>query len=150
MWLGEADPVNTVSSRVDDPRTMELRDLLEAWGSVMGIGHKYRVTLKAVIDRANATKGGSYSAPVPVYPELVSALSAALGERRNIDALQLGNFLRSVKDRRVDGHWFAYKANKKGSSKWWIEAEDGSEKAGAVPQPPGKADDPQPGDEDPM
>jgi putative DNA primase/helicase len=132
LWLGEADPVKSMAtSRVDDPGTIALREMLAAWGAVMGIGYPHRATLKAVVARATETKpvqraGSQYPVDMLTYPELNAAVRAAIGDR-DIDVQPLGYWMRANKDRLVDGKRFKQKPDPKGSSEWWVAAKDNRE-----------------------
>jgi hypothetical protein len=133
IWLGAADPVKSVAtSRVDDPKRVALRELLAAWGAAFGIGYEYRVTLKTVVARATETRsvqraGGIYPVDMLTYPELNAAVRAAIGDRRDIDVQALGYWMRTNKDRLVDGKRFEQKPDPKGSSEWWVAADDNRE-----------------------
>ena len=91
IWLGEADPVKSMAtSRVDDPKRAALRELLAAWGTAIGIGYEYRVTLKTVVARAIETRPVQRTAvDMLTYPELNAAVRAAIGDR-DIDVQALG------------------------------------------------------------
>ena len=133
MWLGKADPVISIeAARADDPELNELRELLEAWAEVFGVGKAYRFTLQEIIDEANSEKS---SGPDPRWPRLNSAVrSVAAWRREPADAKRLALYLRSKKGRIVNGMRFT---NDLGSRRatWWIEAKNRSgewdkEKAG--------------------
>jgi hypothetical protein len=61
------------------------------------------------------------------YPELNAAVRAAIGDRPDIDVQALGYWMRTNKDRLVDGERFEQKPDPKGSSEWWVAAEDNRE-----------------------
>jgi phage/plasmid primase-like uncharacterized protein len=141
IWLGEADPVSSMAtSRADDPERVALRELLAVWGEVFGIGYKYRVTLKAMIELASQTTsttkaayGGAYQVEAMKWPALNAAVRGVIGGRQQqIDARGFGNWMRDHKDRVVDGMWFGQQPDPKGASEWWVEHTDGVEQAGAL------------------
>jgi putative DNA primase/helicase len=102
LWLGEADPVDTMEKlRGEDPVLAALRLVMTQWEMVFGIGKG--VTLKEVI----ATAGRVYDRSAPlleavgtfVHDDLRAALVTVAGDGKGgIDSTKLGNWLKSRRD----------------------------------------------------
>jgi hypothetical protein len=89
VWLGRADPVETLNSaRADDPRRNERRAVLHHWHAVLGGD---RVTSSTIIHRAS------------VVDEFREALLAVAGAGGHINTIRLGKWLTGNKGRIVDG-----------------------------------------------
>jgi hypothetical protein len=133
IWLGREDVCKSMeSARAEDPERVELSDMIEAWGDVIGIGGGARVRLSDAI-----LKGMAMIRPDPVpneppgpmepsHPEFYAALEAlafkATGKRgQKPDTTMLGNWLRRFKGRVINGKRFANKANEKKGAEWWVE-----------------------------
>ena len=135
IWLGKADPVQSMeNARAEDPERAELSDMLEAWGSVIGIGGGARLRLSDAIlkgmsmVRPGPSYGETPSPMEPTYPELYAALEALAfrdtGKRgQKPDARLLGTWLRKFKGRIVNGRRFAMMADPSGkkSAEWWVD-----------------------------
>jgi hypothetical protein len=139
MWLGREDVVKSMeAARAEDPERTELSDMLEAWGSVMGVGSGSRVRLADAIMRGMAVVRPSvveYESPSvmePKHPDFYAALEAiafkTTGKRgQKLDPKMLGDWLRRFRGRVISGKRFAYLANEKRGAEWWVED------VGAVP-----------------
>ena len=128
IWLGKADPVLSMeSARAEDPERLELSDMMEAWGQVIGIGPDSRVRLADVILKGTAMSRPAENEPLePDNPDLFAALDGiahrATGKKgQKPDVAMLGLWLRKFKGRVIDGKRFANHANPKGGSVWWVE-----------------------------
>jgi hypothetical protein len=135
IWLGQSDPVQSMeNARAEDPERAELSDMLEAWGSVIGVGGGARVRVADAIlkgmsmVRPGPSYGDTPSPMEPTYPELYAALEALAfrdtGKRgQKPDARLLGTWLRKFKGRIVNGRRFAMLAdpNGKKSAEWWVD-----------------------------
>jgi hypothetical protein len=135
IWLGKSDPVQSMeNARAEDPERAELSDMLEAWGSVIGVGGGARVRVADAIlkgmsmVRPGPSYGDTPSPMEPTYPELYAALEALAfrdtGKRgQKPDARLLGTWLRKFKGRIVNGRRFAMLAdpNGKKSAEWWVD-----------------------------
>jgi putative DNA primase/helicase len=81
VWLGEADPVDTVQLVQDtDPETEALEEVVDYWKNQLGVGVGYK-THEILACATN-------------IPDFYSALINAAGYRGNIDARRLGDWLR--------------------------------------------------------
>jgi len=124
MWLGKADPVESMEiARDEDPKLVEHRALLLEWASVIGRGRGQRVTLSSLIEEATSPgSGGGYSEFDFKWPDLNAAvMRVASVYNRPPDLTRLGNWMRMHKNRVLDGLRFVQEPNAKGSSKWWVE-----------------------------
>jgi hypothetical protein len=127
VWLGEADPVASQDmAHAQDPETALLMTLLREWTTVFGIGKASRQPLRDVIRRCdwnivdpmrgtkNYTHQGLRSAVLAVMPVKHSLVP---------DATALGCWLRSRKDRRVNGLRFCKQDETSTTpTVWWVEA----------------------------
>jgi hypothetical protein len=128
IWLGQADPVLSMeAARSEDPERLEISDMMEAWGQVIGVGGPTRVRLADMILKGMAMSRPAEGEPLePDHPELFAALEAialkATGKRgQKPDAAMLGMWLRRYKGRVIDGKRFANLANDKRGAEWWVE-----------------------------
>jgi Primase C terminal 2 (PriCT-2) len=100
MWLGEADPVETMErARETDPRLDEKRAVMAAWAATVGQG---KVTARKVSEWASNEGLASASGRI-----LHEALLAIAGFRDEIDTKRLGNWLRANKGARLEGYAWA-------------------------------------------
>jgi hypothetical protein len=126
IWLGEADPVKSMTAaKAEDPERAAFRDLLAAWAAAIGTGEATKKTLKDVVAIAveKTTHGGAEEATF-VNGDFNAALQAAVnanGARyRPLTASSLGYWLRARKDAIVGDHRFRHEeASNVGY--WWIE-----------------------------
>jgi hypothetical protein len=129
VWLGKADPADSMESAwAADPDTVELGALLAAWSDTFGIGEANGVILRDIIAKiddvdTNVGPGGQVTRTFK-NPELRSAVRAALMAKREVDALSLSHWLRSRKNRIVNGMWLETDPSHHGS-KWWVMRRDG-------------------------
>jgi hypothetical protein len=125
MWLGEADPVQTIeAARRDDPELELLRSVLQAWSKVIGIGTLKCKKLQDVVAMSE-TKENSMSLE-PKWPELTGAMEMIalhFPHLRSLDAAHLGLWAQRNKNRFVDGLRLVNKPNARGSL-WWVEGKN--------------------------
>ena len=122
-------------TRANDPRIEQLRNVLIAWGDVIGIGYQYRTTMQDVIALVDErlTNANGFKSPNPVHPELHAAVQVvASWNRKPADEKSLGNWARRNKNRYIDGLRLCVEINAKGKSKWWVENKNGEQKAAMV------------------
>ncbi len=105
VWLGRADPVDTmVAARDEDPELAERREVIVALQQVFGTDE---VTVREMIDAAEETvledPNNEHSRRVHHYPDLRSALMQVASERGRLEAEKLGRWMRSNKGRIVAG-----------------------------------------------
>jgi Bifunctional DNA primase/polymerase, N-terminal len=127
IWLGEDDPVKSMSSaKAEDPERGSFRALLSAWADDFGTGEDNGKTLRDVVALAVATTvggGGGYYYPTLARPNLNAALQAAVvgQSRRQLTASSLGYWLRARKDAIAGPYCFRNKYVS-GEGLWWVEA----------------------------
>jgi hypothetical protein len=125
VWLGKADPVDTMEDiRADDPERELLGAVLQGWAKHHGVGPGSDVLLNVIVDIATETKAGYDPVPVPVHPEFNAAVRAAAGAIGNarVDVTKFGFWCRSNKGRIVDGFRLMNKpSNRGGAATWWVE-----------------------------
>jgi hypothetical protein len=128
IWLGRADPVKSMeNAREEDPERIELISMMEGWSEAIGVGIGARVRLGPALLVGGETDREYDGAPLePKHPEFYAALQAMAlritGRRGQMpDAPMLGNYLRKVKGRVVNGKRFANRPDEKKGAEWWIE-----------------------------
>lgn len=128
-WLGRRDPVDTVdASRRDDPDRTLLRDMLAAWGQVIGVGDAHRKTLREAIATAEKTDPAGAGQVVLRWPDFNAAVRAAAKSttRRDVDVSALGQWMKRNKDRRLGGRYFAHHVGAQEVSTWCVVDETGA------------------------
>lgn len=120
VWLGQADPVETMNeAREDDPETSNLRALLVTWAEAMGKGGK---TFSAGQVIARADERNSFGERT--NPDLYQALQdVADGGRGEISGKRLGRYLLRNKGRILDGLRFAVSQDNHTKTKVWAVME---------------------------
>ena len=123
VWLGKADPVDTMEDiRGDDPERELLRAVLEAWAKYHGVGPGSDEPLNVIVDKATKTLGGFD--PTPVHPEFNAAVRTAAGASGNarVEVTRFSFWCRANKGRIVDGRRLMNKPSKRGgAATWWVE-----------------------------
>jgi putative DNA primase/helicase len=90
VWLGQADPVETMeSARAEDPETSQLQEFVAAWREELGPGPR---TVAELVHGAESGQGG-----------LREALKAFTGGGERVDSRKVGKWLSRNKGRIVDG-----------------------------------------------
>jgi hypothetical protein len=105
IWLGEADPVETMErSRQENPEREALAAVLVQWGALLGLE---RVSVKKVIDKATDFDPSCGSADLNrrrfLHPEFREALLAIAGDGGSISGKRLGKWLSTIKGRVSSG-----------------------------------------------
>jgi len=130
MWLGQEDAVKSMeNARAEDPERVELSDMLESWGSVIGTGPGSRMRLAAVLLKGlSQTRQLEGSDMEPSYPDFNAALltmaqrsASRNGKSAPPDARMFGKWLQRFKGRIVNGKRFMSLPNEKHGSEWWVE-----------------------------
>jgi Bifunctional DNA primase/polymerase, N-terminal len=127
IWLGQEDPVKSMElARQEDPELIELGEMLEAWGEVMGTGADTRAKLADVLLRCESmSREEEHDEPAPTYPRLNAALKVVgqryLGKPALPDARMLGKWLQRFKGRPVGGKKFMNLPDPKHGAQWWVE-----------------------------
>jgi hypothetical protein len=105
VWLGEADPVDTMErARAEDPQREALAAILARWGALLGSA---RVSVKDVIDRATDFERSQSSSDLNrksfLHPEFREALLTVAGNSGKINGRRLGKWLSANKGKIVNG-----------------------------------------------
>jgi hypothetical protein len=127
VWLGKADPVETMEDiRSDDPERELLGEVLQGWAKHQGVGPGSDVLLNVIVETATKMRsdGGYDPTPVPLYPEFNAAVRRAAGASGNatVEVPRFGIYCRTNKGRIVDGLRLMNKpSNRGGAATWWVE-----------------------------
>jgi hypothetical protein len=116
MWLGEADPCETIEAiRADDPERTQLAALQENWEAVIG---ERRVTVKDVIE---ATLADQTKERIALGDALtaVAAPFARTGDK--IDPMRLGKYLSKHAGRVIGGRTIVKGGLSVGNIHWQLE-----------------------------
>ena len=105
VWLGEADPVDTMErARAEDPQREALAAILARWGALLGSA---RASVKDVIDRATDFERSQSSSDLNrksfLHPEFREALLTVAGNSGKINGRRLGKWLSANKGKIVNG-----------------------------------------------
>ncbi len=120
VWLGEADACDTIeSNRAEDPEVSNIREMLQAWAEVLGVGQAHKRTLADVIKIAEE-KTTTFA---PSWPRLAAILQNVCGRGGELSPLRLGIWLRGRKGRIVDGLSFAcyVPTNHSFVNEWYVD-----------------------------
>jgi hypothetical protein len=110
VWLGEADPRETVAEVIENDPARELFVMVRVeWEQHLGLDVPYRGA--EVAEKVN----GGWSLGVP---GLRSALMTVAGARGGVDAYRLGCWLSAQKNIIVDGYQFVRHARSAAGNKW--------------------------------
>lgn len=104
MWLGKADPVDTMeAARAEDPQLEALRAVVVAWKSVVGEVPVLTKELKAHAERTEKIEGLGTVEFKRLNPELYEALIGATESSKELDNAKLGRWLGRQKGKIVEG-----------------------------------------------
>ena len=118
MWLGRADPVETIEkARADDPKLEKLRSVLVQWHARIG---SEAVSANDAAQRASEKSGSVFEGGKMTFvnPEFREALLAVAGANGFIDTGKLGTWLGRNKGRVVEGMHIAPEPMSDGVKKW--------------------------------
>lgn len=127
MWLGKADPVESMGlARDEDPKLIALENLMAQWARVMGVGQAFAVPVATVISQCerNGTVGyDQFVTQFPEFHEAVKSVASVFG--REPEVKRLAAYLRMNKGRLVNGFKFVNHVPKSGGqAKWWVQKGD--------------------------
>jgi putative DNA primase/helicase len=113
VWLGCADPVDTMeAARDDDPETAGLRSVFACWHDAVGDAWRSAAQMKQVAEERIFE---SFS-----HPDLNQVLKEMASDRRgDIDAKSLGKFLGRYKGRVMNGLKLSCHGDKNANAKQW-------------------------------
>ncbi len=125
VWLGEADPCETMESlRGMDPRLEALTAVLTQWQAVVGTD---RVTVHQLIDRATEKRSQLYDRSEFVHAEFREALLAIAGEGGAINGRRLGRWIGAQQNRIVGGLKLVSAGLSAGRARWrLVDTEPGA------------------------
>jgi putative DNA primase/helicase len=114
VWLGRADPVDTMEkARADDPTLDDLRTVVSAWNTAVGLD--CRLTAGALREKAQDD---------PSLSRALSAVAAAPG-RTEIDPKRLGHWLKRHRGRIADNLKIHGELNRHTKqAEWWLVRAD--------------------------
>lgn len=108
LWLGQADPCETMSRLTDaSDEAMTFGNLLAQWEAVVG---SKAVTAKGLIAAASDKENGGQV--------LWDAVTVVAGDRGSIDTRKLGDYLLARKERVAGGRWISQDGISEGSRRW--------------------------------
>ena len=119
MWLGKADPVETMEEiRGDDPELTALRAVATAWCDAFPGGQS--VTVADVVKTAVEQQGGGFGGEARefVNEDLREALMTVAGRGPSISGRELGRWLGNTKGRIVDGMHFECMGERRRVAVW--------------------------------
>jgi hypothetical protein len=103
MWLGCADPVDTMeTARDDDPELLVLGAVMAELNKVRNNGAMTAGELRDLANEKEEAPEHGFGLPKHRHPELRQALLDAAGIRGEIDGRRLGGFLKRYKGRMVN------------------------------------------------
>lgn len=136
MWLGEADPVQTMeTARETDPRLDALSSILAQWHDIIG---GTAVSVRDVIEKATQqiTPLGQAFPGTPRYefrhPDFREALLVVAGDSGAISSRRLGRWLAANAGRWMDGLCIQRSTVVSGNQRWTLTQQDGGEHARAA------------------
>jgi hypothetical protein len=128
IWIGKADPVKSMeNAKAEDPERIELSSMIEGWTEAIGVGVGARVRLASALSVGAETLREYDGADLElVHPEFHATLQAMAfretGKRGQLpDAAMLGNYLRKIKGRVLNGKRFANRPDERKGAEWWVE-----------------------------
>ena len=136
VWLGEADCCRTVETlRANEPRLTGARAVILHWADVFGTETTAAFTVRSVVERAleRIPNSANPEEPGPLrYPDLRDALLTVAGSKGRIDNKRLGDWLRGVQNRIIDGYRFVHPetgGSHDNVAKWRLERITGDDPA---------------------
>lgn len=128
LWLGCADPVETISqARDEDPELQLLVSFLEAFKLTFGIGKEFSSTAADIITRSEVTEGsyndiGQFTGNKMLKYQALHEVLTHFYRGNKVDARYLGRWLLGVKGRIVEGHCLASEEDKhRKVQRWFVD-----------------------------
>jgi hypothetical protein len=130
MWLGEADPAETMqAAREGDARLQAKATALSAIADLFGLGQDRARTAAQMIEATDPFSGAVVLKELlrtPLVPEakqkaLREALMAVAAAGKEISAAKLGQWLRRAKGQIVNGYCLQGEPDRTRMMHWWIE-----------------------------
>jgi putative DNA primase/helicase len=118
LWLGEADPVDTMAEvRASDPETACLQQVMAAWREAFG---SEAITVAQVVKKAmEQRRSETFDGPLEyVNEDLREALLTVAARGGGINSRVLGSWLAKFKDRVGDGWRFEERGTRQAATVW--------------------------------
>lgn len=123
VWLGEADPCETMEGMRDaDPKLETLKAVAEQWHAVL---QDDRVSVRELIERATEQRPQLYGKAEFIFPEFREALLTVAGEGGVINGRRLGKWIGAHQNRIVDGRRIMAAGTAAGCARWHLVAAAG-------------------------
>lgn len=118
VWLGQADPVETMEfAREMDPALAAVTSVISQWQSVIG---RDKVSVKGLIERATKSTTDAWGRAQFDYPDFREALLTVAGAGGAVNSERCGKWLRSNKDRVVEGFCIVRAGVTSGTTMWQL------------------------------
>ena len=118
VWLGRADPVNTMEdARATDPKLAKLQAVIAEWADALDTA---KTTAKGLIEAATAGSTDAWGKFIFNRPDFREALLVIAGAGGAINSEQLGKWLRDNKERVIGDYRIDRGTMLKGSSTWHL------------------------------
>ena len=119
IWLGRADPVATMDEvRKSDPKRAAIAAVTAQWEAVIG---PETVSTQTLMERATASATDPFGKLAFKQPDFREALLSVAGIGGSVNTLRLGHWLRSHKDRVVEGRKITMDGITAGVARWKLE-----------------------------
>jgi hypothetical protein len=126
IWLGREDPVKSMDiARAEDPRLIDLQDIMTQWSLVIGTGESSAVTLNKVLELCKEDGDSGYDKFDKKYPELYDAICrVASSYGRPPDPKRFGQWATKFKGRLFNGMKLVNKLGHGKVAQWWLQHGD--------------------------
>jgi putative DNA primase/helicase len=119
IWLGEADPVESMNQlRKRDPILEAVRAVMGQWREAFG---NQSVTAVEVIRTATKMRQNIYEGLELEHPDFRDALMAVAGRGNALSGIALGKWLGVHRDKIVDDHQFVEMGTRSGAVVWALQ-----------------------------
>jgi putative DNA primase/helicase len=119
IWLGEADPVESMNQlRKRDPILEAVRAVMGQWRETFG---NQSVTAAEVIRTATKMRQNIYEGLELEHPDFRDALMAVAGRGNTLSGIALGRWLGVHRDKIVDDHQFVEMGTRSGAVVWALQ-----------------------------
>jgi len=124
LWLGKADPVDTMKgARADDPSRQTMAALFSAWRNAIGIeeGRTSSEIIKLAYTKSSEDRGDGSGEVSWRYADLRETLLVVASRNGIIDARELGKWLSRHRDRIAGGLRLEGRSDLHGhAARWWL------------------------------
>ena len=122
LWLGKADPIDTMKdARADDPSRQIMAALFSSWRNAIGIAEEKTSSeiIKLACTTTSEDRGEGLAEASWRYADLREALLTVAGKNGTIDARELGKWLSRHRDRVAGGLRLEGRADSHGHAARW-------------------------------